>query len=99
MAIVATLTPTPIPANTQNGGVQGTMINHVTITAAGGAGTYNFPHNLTWTPLFVSVIAQLTEGTTPTAANAAVAWCVADTTSTNVAVNLPGNGTYHVFYC
>lgn len=98
MAIVATLTPTPVPANTKNGAVTGTVFNHVTITSAGGAGTYNFAHNLQWTPTFVFVVPELAEGTVPSAANSAVAWCIADTNSTNVAVNLPGNGVFDVYY-
>ncbi len=98
MAVVAQLVPTPIPANTQNGAVPGSIFSHVTITSAGGAGTYTFPHNLQWTPTFVWVVPQLTEGTTPTATNAATAWCFADTTATLIGVNLPGNGTYHVIY-
>jgi hypothetical protein len=98
MAIVATLTPTPVPASTLNGEVLGTAINHVTITSAGGAGTYNFPHNLQWKPLMCIVVPQLAEGTTPSAANSAVAYCIADTTTTNLAVNLPGNGTFDVYF-
>ena len=98
MAIVADLTPTPIPAGDTTGGVTGSMFSHVTVTPAGGAGTYTFSHNLPWTPTAVLVIAQLAEGTAPTATNAAVAWCIADTTATKVAINVGGNATYHVWY-
>ena len=99
MAVIATLTPTPIPGNTQNGGVLGTMMFHVTVAPAGGAGTYKFPHNLPWTPTYCHVVAQLAEGNTPTTSNSVVAWCFADTDATNVAINVAGNGTYHVYYC
>lgn len=98
MAIVAQLTATPVPANTQLGAVTGTPFAHVTITSAGGAGTYTFLHLLQWTPTFVWIVPRLTEGTAPTAANAAVAWCQADTSSTLIGVNLPGNGTFDVIY-
>ncbi len=100
MAVLATLTPTPIPAGTTFGGVSGNaMMGHVTIQSASGAGTYGFAHGMQYTPLFCMVIVQLAEGTTPTASNAAVGFCVADTTATTMAVNLPGNATYHVYYC
>lgn len=100
MAIVATLTPTPVPAGLTNGGVSGNaMMMHVTVTPAGGAGTYNFVHGLTYTPLFCMVVAQLGEGTTPSATNSTVGFCQADTTSANLAINVGGNGTYHVYYC
>jgi hypothetical protein len=99
MAIVAQLVPTPIPSTTQNGEVPGTLFGHVTVTSAGGAGTYTFPHNLQWTPTMAFAVARLTEGTTPTAANSATAFCAADTSSTLVAINLPGNGTFDVFFC
>jgi hypothetical protein len=98
MAIVAQLVPTPIPGTTQNGDVPGTLLAHVTITPAGGAGTYTFPHNLQWAPTAVFGIARLTEGTTPTTSNSLIAYCAADTTTTLVAVNVGGNGTYDVFY-
>ncbi|SRR5216683_5713862 len=98
MAIVANLTPTDIPAGTQNGAVPGTVFSHVTVAPAGGAGTYTFAHNLQWTPTFVMVIAQLAEGTAPTAANSLAAYCIADTSSTLIAINVGGNGTFHVFY-
>ena len=99
MAVVANLTPTPVPAAGElNGSVTGTMLCHVTITSAGGAGTYTFVHNLQWTPTFVAIVPQLSEGTTPSAANSAVAWCKADTSSTLIGVNLPGNGTFDVIY-
>lgn len=99
MSIVANLTPTQVPSNTQNGEVPGTLFAHVTVAPAGGAGTYTINHNLQWTPTFVHAICQLTEGTTPTSANALVAFCKADTNATVVAVNFPANGTYDVFYC
>lgn len=98
MAIVATLVPSPVPSTTLNGDVTGTAINHVTVTSAGGAGTYNFPHNLQWKPTFCVVVPQLAEGTTPTAANSCVAFCIADTNTTNIAINLPGNITVDVYY-
>lgn len=98
MAIIATLATTAVPSSTQQGAIPGTVFAHVKITAAGGAGTYNFAHNLQWTPTFALVIVELAEGVNPTAANAAVAFCPADTTATNLAVNLPGNATYHVIY-
>lgn len=99
IAIIANLTPTPIPASTNNGEVPGTIFSHVTVAPAGGAGTYTFNHNLQWTPTFVMVIAQLAEGTAPSSSNATVAYCLADTTATVVAINVPSNGTYHVYYC
>lgn len=97
MAIVATLVPTPVPANTGSGSVAGSMEAHVTVAPAGGAGTYNFPHGLTWTPRKITVTPDLAEGVTPAAANMATA-CYVDTNATNVAINVGGNGTYHVFY-
>lgn len=100
MAALANLTATPIPAGLTNGGVSGNaMMMHVTVAPASGAGTYTFTHGLTYTPLFAMVIAQLTEGTTPTAANSSVGFCVADTTSSVLGINVGGNGTYHVYYC
>lgn len=100
MAVIATLTPTPIPAGLTNGGVSGNaMMMHVTVAPGSGAGTYNFVHGLTYTPLFCMVVAQLAEGTAPTAANSSCGFCVADTTSTNLAINVGGNGTFHVYYC
>lgn len=98
MAIVADLTPTVIPAGTLNGEVPGTIFGHVTVAPAGGAGTYTFSHNLQWTPTFVMAIAQLAEGTAPSSSNATVGYCLADTTATKVAVNFPGNGTFHVYF-
>jgi hypothetical protein len=98
MAIIATLVPTSVPTGTQQGAVPGTVFSHVTITSAGGAGTYNFAHGLQWTPTFALVIVRLAEGVNPTAANAAVGFCAADTTATNLAVNLPGNATYDIVY-
>ena len=98
MAALAQLTATPIPGNTQTGAVPGTTFGHVRITPANGAGTYTFAHNLQWTPLFAVVIPILGQGTLPVAGNAAVAFCVADTTSTLLAVNLPANGIYDVVF-
>jgi len=98
MAIVATLTPSPVPANTLNGDVTGTAINHVTVAPAGGAGTYRFAHNLQWTPTFFMGVAELAEGTSPSATNALISYCIADTNSTYLAFNVGGNGTYDIYY-
>ena len=98
MAVVATLAASPIPAADSLGSVLGTMFKHVTVTSAGGAGTYLFAHGLPWTPTAVIIIPQLAEATAPSAANSAVAWCYADTDATNIGINLPGNATYHVIY-
>lgn len=98
MAIVATLVPTPVPAGTGSGGSPGSMRAHVTVTPAGGAGTYNFPHGLTWKPTSIYVYSDLAEGTAPAATNMGTA-CFIDTNATNVAINVGGNGTYHVEYC
>jgi len=98
MAIAATLTPTAVPSNTQLGAVPGTSFCHVTVTSASGAGTYRVAHGLTWTPTMCFVVPQLSEGTTPTASNASVAYCIADTGTTYLAFNLPGNGTFDVVY-
>ena len=49
MAIVANLTPTPVPANTALGGSP-MQLFHVKVTSAGGAGTYEFLHGLPYTP-------------------------------------------------
>lgn len=97
MAIIANLTPTPVPANAALGEVP-QLLYHVTVTAAGGAGTYTFNHGLPYIPTFVSVMANLAEGTAPTATNAVAASCTADFSATVAAINLPGNGTYHVIY-
>lgn len=98
MAIIANLTGTPIPSTSLNGAVPGTLLDHVTVTSAGGAGTYTFTHLLQWTPTFCLVVPQIAEGTTPTTSNSSVAFCKADTTSTVIAFNLPGNGTFDLYY-
>lgn len=99
MAVLANLTTTPVPGNTQNGAIPGTTLSHVRISPAGGAGTYTFNHNLQWTPLFAMVVPIMTQGSVPVAGNAATAFCVADTTSTLLAVNLPASGIFDVVYC
>lgn len=98
MAIVANLTATPVPSNTQTGAVPGTIFCHVTVTAAGGAGTYTINHNLQWTPTFGIAVAQGAEGTTPTSANSNSSFCPADCTSTVVAFNFAGNNTYDAYF-
>ena len=98
MAALAQLTATPIPGNTQTGAVPGTTFGHVRITPANGAGTYTFLHNLQWTPTFCFVIPQLAEATNPSGSNACVGWCFADLSSTLIAINVAGNGTYHCIY-
>lgn len=95
MAIVAQLTPTPIPATTQNGAVSGAVWSHVTVAPAGGAGTYTFLHNLQWTPTFAWIIPRGADGVSPTLS---AAWCFADTSSTLIGLNVSGNGTYDVVY-
>lgn len=97
MAIIANLTPTPVPANTALGGVP-MQLFHVKVTAAGGAGTYTINHGLSYTPTYAFAVAELAEGTTPTASNAVMANCIADFTSTVIAINLPANGVWDVFY-
>lgn len=97
MAVVANLTGTPIPAGDTLGGAP-MLLFHQTVTAAGGAGTYTLNHGLTYKPTLCLVIAQLAEGTAPTAANAVAAHCVADDSATLLAFNLPGNGTFEIIY-
>lgn len=97
MAIIANLALTPIPSNTVGGSLPAAL-NYGTITAAGGAGTYTINHGLSWVPQFVIVVPILAEGVTPTASNAVYAMCAVDFSSTLIAVNLPGNGTYRVIY-
>lgn len=89
MAAEGSLTGYPVPANAVNGSVPGT-IYHVLITTLTTftAGTWLIPHTLEYTPTFAIVIPRLTENTAPAATNALVGWCEADTTSTNLAVNL-----------
>lgn len=100
MAVVAQLTPTPVPSGLTNGGVTGNaMMMHVQVTSAGGAGTYTFAHGLQYTPLFCIPIAKLADGVTPSASNAAVGFVSADTTATLCAIALPGNITVDVYYC
>ena len=98
MAIVAQLATTSVPSTSSNGAVSGTIWAHVTVAPAGGAGTYTFLHNLQWTPTFCFVIPQLAEATNPSGSNACVGWCFADLSSTLIAINVAGNGTYHCIY-
>ncbi len=97
MAVVATLTATPVPAGNTLGGSP-MQLFHVKVTSAGGAGTYEFLHGLPYTPTVAWVVNDLAEGTTPTASNAAVATCYADFSATVIAINLPGNATYHIIF-
>ena len=97
MAIVADLTPTPVPANTTLGEKPVQMF-HCKITPAGGAGTYTFSHGLPYTPTIALVIAELAEGAAPSATNSLVADCIADFSATKIAINFAGNATYHVIY-
>ena len=98
MAVVADLTPTPVPAGDTVGGAP-LLVYHVTVTSAGGAGTYTFNHGLQYTPTFALVIADQAEGTNPSTSNlGTVGVCVTDFSSTKVAINLAGNAKYHVIY-
>ena len=96
MAVIATLTPSPIPAGDVLGGLP-MVLYHVQINPAGGAGTYLFAHGLPYTPTFVYIAKVLTEGTAPAATDMAVP-CYADVGATNIGVNVGSNGLFDVFY-
>lgn len=101
MAVVGTLTPTPVPAGDSIGGVP-MMVYHVVITTLTTftAGTWNIPHGLPYKPTFCVIVPQLADGVAPAATNALVGWCPADTNTTNLAVALlTGTSmTYDVLY-
>lgn len=98
MAILANLTPTPVPSSATLGETP-MVLYHVKVTSASGAGTYTFAHGLPYTPTVALVVADQSEGTNPSTSNLAqVSLCTADTNATSVAVNLPGNATYHIIY-
>lgn len=108
MAAEGTLTPYPIPAqsgsvyaNQSPGGVS-TQVYHVVITSLSTftAGTWLFPHYLSYTPTWAVVIPRLAENVAPTSSNGFGGFCAADTNATNLAVNLlTGTSlTYDVLY-
>jgi hypothetical protein len=90
------VTATPVPAGDTIGGIS-QLIYHVMITST-GAGSFSFNHGLSYTPTWALAIAQLTDGTAPTSANAGVGFCPADTTATVLAINVGAAGTFHVLY-
>lgn len=101
MAVVATLTGTPIPATATQGGLP-MVLYHVTVTCGtAGSGTYRTAHGLPYVPTIAIVVPQQAElAVAPAATVAIVSFCPADTDSTYVAFSIPATTTqtYHIIY-
>ena len=101
MAVVATLTATPVPSGNTFGGVA-MQLFHVTVTCStSGSGTYRCTHGLPYTPTVCIVVPQQAElAVAPAATVAIVSYCPADTDATYIAFSIPATTTqtYHVIY-